>query len=256
MSIIKFVQINIYKGKYLDDLLRFLKEENPDFISMQEVTTNGFNLCSDKSINLFDLMRGKLKMDGVFNGDLKLTSDASSVFGNAVLSKHKIVKSNVRVLKQFRPVSLEELDGDSAFEIRPKIDRHLLDAQADYKGKSIHVLSWHGAWTAPPTDTEETMRQAQVVSNYLAHLAGPFILGGDLNNIIGSKTVGFIDRVAQNLMKGVKVKQTTHPRFHKIAPRGFLVDYIFCSTDFKLKSLRVPEVLISDHLPVVAELEF
>src|SRR3989344_4344218 len=254
MQTLKFIQVNIYKGKYMENLLDFLKDENPDFITMQEVTTKGFNLCSDKEANLFELIKSELKMNGAFNGDLKLAGSRDSFFGNAVFSKYKIIKSNVIVLKTFRPVTIDELDGVSG-EIREQIPRHLLDAEVDCFGKIMHILSWHGAWTAPPADTAETLRQAKLVANYLACLDKPFILGGDLNNIMGSKTLGFIENIANNLMRGSDAVQTTHPTVHRIARRGYFIDYIFCSSQFRTKAIRVPQVLVSDHLPVVGELE-
>ena len=99
------------------------------------------------------------------------------------------------------------------------------------------------------------MRQAGIVADYLKNLDSPFILGCDANNVAESKTIGTISKVAINLMVGSGISQTTHPTKHKIAPRGFLVDYIFTSNHFKLLRLQVPEILVSDHLPVVAELE-
>ena len=250
----KFIQVNIYKGKYLDALVNFLKSEGPDFISMQEVTVGGFNLCEDRRANLFAVLRTRLAMGGVYNGDLKLMGDEKSIFGNAVFSKCKILEKNVVVLKEFRPVTLEELDGVSG-EIREKIPRHLLDCVIDYYGKNIHLLSWHGAWTAPPVDTKETLGQAKIVANYLQSLDEPFILGCDANNVIGSETIALVNDVSENLMIDSGVLQTTHPKVHKIVPRGFLIDYVFVSRDIRLKSLRVPEVIVSDHLPVVCELE-
>src|SRR3989344_5366586 len=98
MHVVKFIQVNIYKGKYLENLLDFLKKD-----------------------------------------------DADSFFGNAIFSKYKIINSNVVVLKTFRPVTIDELDGVSG-DIREQIPRHLLDAEVDYDGKVMHILSWHGAW--------------------------------------------------------------------------------------------------------------
>lgn len=252
---IKIIQINIYKGRYLDSLIDFLKEEDPDFITMQEVTTGGFNLYADKSASVFDLLHDSLGMYGEYYGDLKLKGEIDAKFGNAVFSKSRIIGKHVLVLKKFRPVSNLELDGISG-EIREQIDRHLLDAVVNFHGREIHILSWHGAWTAPPADTKETFRQSTLVYKYLKELKAPFILGGDLNAIIGSKTVDMIGKVSNNLMLGTNVKMTTNVEVHKIAPLGFLVDYIFVSSEFLLKSVRVPQVTISDHLPVVAELEF
>lgn len=255
MKKIKFIQINIFKGKYLANLLDFLKAEDPDFISMQEVTTYNFNSYEDKSVRLFELLKKRLGMFGVYNGDLKLKGDSPSTFGNAIFSKLKIVDKNVITLREFRPVSILELDGTDG-KVREVIPRHLLDAVVDFDGVRLHVLSWHGAWTAPPVDTFETLRQAKIVADYLRGLQEPFIMGGDLNNVPKSRTVELIERAANNLMKDIYVEMTTHPKIHKIAPKGFLIDYIFTSKHFKLLSIDVPVVEVSDHLPVVAQLEF
>src|SRR3989338_8436487 len=165
---------------------------------MQEVTTNGFNLFANKNVSLFELLGKRLQMYGVFNGDLRLKGDKSSVFGNAVFSKYKIVGKKVVTLKTFRPLTIEELDSGDSGEVREQIHRHLLDAFVIVDGRRMHVMSWHGAWTAPPRDTYETLRQAKMVADYLKDLKEPFILGGDLNNVIGGKTVGLIKKIAKN----------------------------------------------------------
>ena len=252
--LIKFIQINIYEGKYLDDLILFLKKEEPDFISMQEVTTGGFNLYFDKQANLFEILKEKLQMHGVFHGDLVLSSDNKSLFGNAVFSKWPIVNRQIVTLCKFRPISLEELSSNKS-TVREIIDRHLLDTSVEVQGKTLHILSWHGAWTAPPHDTSLTFKQARIVHDYLKNISSPFVLGGDLNAVMSSKTVKLVETVSSNLMKHASVKMTTNPKVHKIAPRGFLVDYIFSSFDFKLLSVDVPQITVSDHLPVVANLE-
>ncbi len=251
---IKVVQINIYKGRYFKELVKFIKSEKPDFVTMQEVTTGNFNLYDDKNANIFEMLVSELGMFGVYNGDLKLKGQNSSIFGNAIFSKWKIIDKNVLVLKKFRPVTNLELDGISG-EIREKIDRHLLCATTEFMGNKIDILCWHGAWTAPPQDTNETFRQATMVYEYLKKLKNPFILGGDLNAVIQSKTVSLIGTIANNLMLVANAKVTTNLKVHKIAPLGFLIDYIFSSEEFKLKLINVPGVTVSDHLPVVAELE-
>jgi|SRR3989344_2484170 len=255
-KVLKFIQVNIFKGRYLDKLLDFLKLENPDFISMQEVTSDGFNLYKDKNVNLFEILKSRLELNGVYHGDLKLKGAKNSSFGNAVFARYEIIKERVLVLNKFRSVSLDELDGRGAFEIRPRIPRHLLDATVDFNGRQIHILSWHGAWIAPPQDTTETLRQAKIVAKYLESINSPFILGCDMNAVTQSKTVGVINEVASNLMMNSGVLYTTNTKIHIIAPRGFLVDYVFTSQHFKLTKLTVPQITVSDHLPVIAELGF
>ena len=256
MKRIKFIQINIYKGKYLSKLIDFLKKEDADIVTMQEVTVGGFNLTGDKSANLFEILKKKLKLNGVYHGDLKLTGLPRSSFGNAVLTKFGIKKSRVIILKKFRPVTLEELDGAGAFEIRPKIPRHMLDVLVDSPIGELYAISIHGAWTAPPSDTPETLRQAKIIVKVLKSLGEtPFIMGGDLNATPQSEVIKMVCGVANNLMINSFFEYTTHPKIHKIVPRKFLVDYIFTSKHFKVLSFDVPEITVSDHLPIVAELE-
>lgn len=253
---IKFIQVNIYKGKYLDELVDFLKKEKPDFVSMQEVTAGEVNLWKDKSVNLFERVKMELAMQGLFHNDILFSEFPNALFGNAVLSRFLIRSHNAIVLKRFRAVTYNEAEGSKAFDIRPLIPRSLLDIEFNVDGQKIHAMSWHGAWTAPPTDTEETLRQARMVADHLKSLNVPFILGGDLNALPQSKTVGLINEVVNNLMMNSGIVQTTHPTLHKIVPRGYLIDYVFCSNHFKLISVEVPGVTISDHLPVVVNLEF
>lgn len=251
MKSIKFIQINIYKGKYLDELLDFLKKEEPDFIAAQEVTYGLLNHVRDKTLNLFEVIKSRLGMEGISYFDWKVEGDVGSL-GNAVFSKYPISEHKVLVLREPTVVPLAYVESEESFPTAP---RHFIDAVCEISGKQLHVASWHGAWTAPPQDTAETLRQAQMVADYLKSLDGPFIIGCDVNSTPQSKTVGLINQVANNLMMNSGVIQTLHPKVHKIAPRGFLIDYIFISRHFRLKFLEVPQVTVSDHLPVVAELE-
>lgn len=255
MKKIKFIQINIYKGKYLDVLIDFLKKEDPDFVSMQEVSLGIVNLFLDKTVSTFEYLKHRLQLNGIFHADINLSdSPVTSGFGNAVFSKFPIVISKVVPLKMFRELTCAELEDQ---KLSTELPRHILDAVVDVGGLKVHAMSLHGAWTAPPTDTEETVRQANAISDYLNSLGDkPFILGCDLNTVLDSQVVKIISGRANNLMEVVPYSYTTHPTVHKIVPRRLLVDYIFTSKHFKVLSLAIPEVLVSDHLPVVAELEF
>lgn len=258
---IKFIQVNIYCGKYLDSLVEFLKREQPDFISMQEVTVGSINLYSDKEVSTFEILKERLGLDGVLSPYIKYLDLPGASFGNAVLGKFPIKQFKTIPLNQSREIMYSEVEnatGEENAEInesRQNLPRELLDVTFDVNGRNIHALSWHGAWTAPPTDTVETVRQASVLAQYLKTIPEPYILGCDSNNVPKSKTILTIDAVSNNLMKGSGILQTTHPTAHKIAPRGYLIDFVFTSPDFKLKSVNVPDVLVSDHLPVVCELE-
>lgn len=249
---LKFIQVNIYKGKYLDSLLDFLKSHDPDFVSMQEVTAGELNLC-DNNLELFEYFKKRLGLKGVLDKVMQPVDSPKSYLGNVVFSKYQIFGSKSLVLKTFEEFTLAKFNDFKSFT---KFPRNLLSVECVLDGQKISAISWHAAWTAPPTDTEETLRQAKEVADFLKNLKEPFILGCDMNAVPQSKVAGLINQSAVNLMMNSGVLQTTHLKIHKIAPRGFMIDYIFTSPHFKLKKLEVPQVTISDHLPVVAELEF
>lgn len=250
-KIIKFIQINIFKGKYLDALVDFLKQEQPDFVAMQEVSSGPVNLYKGKD-DLFATIKSETGLEGVFDPVQMFVDAPKAAFGNAVFSRFPIKESSVVILSRFRSVTLEEFANP---EFWPQLSRHVLDVTVDLGGTKLDVMSWHGAWTPFPQDTKETLKQAQLLADYLGSYKEPFVLGCDANAVPESKTIGLVNEAAVNLMTNSVVKQTTHPTAHKIAPRGYLIDYIFASPDLELKSLTVPEVLVSDHLPVIAELE-
>lgn len=255
--VLKVIQLNLFRGKYLDKAIDFLKKENPDIITLQEVTTNRLNLYEDKNANLFKILLLELGLEGVYHGDLKLAGDEKSTFGNAVFCKFGIKRHKIVVLKTFRPVEVEETDSRITKEFIPLFPRHILDVTAHAGNRDLHVICVHGAWTAPPEDTSETLRQADLIAGHIKSLGdSPYIMGGDFNMPPGSRVIEKISAVSTNFMIGSGVKQTTHPWLHHIAPLGFLVDYIFGSDQFSVRTLEVADVDISDHLPVVAQLEW
>lgn len=272
---LKIIQVNVYMGKYLRDLVDFLNREKPDIVTMEEVTTEKFNLWRDHTISLFDLICKETGLKGVYDPVVTLRGNSSSTLGNAVISRFDTVKKEVIVLKKFRPITVEEFRDPKFVHLFPKEERHLLDLCLSVAGRNFHVICWHGAWVMNAEDSLESLRQAKIVANHLKIIKEPFILGCDLNVGPKTRTVDLINREANNLVfssKGKnivskvsknwvlesKIKRTTHPVVHKtvgILPDGLLVDYIFTSKHFKLKSIEAPEVLVSDHLPLVANLE-
>lgn len=245
------IQINVWEGKFLDDLVKFLKKEHADIITLQEVTSGNENLHTDTSLDLFPYLKDALGMEGALAP--KFFSDEQSYIGNAVLSKYPIISQNVFWLKRHNDF-LPRKEG-----LKKRTEScNLLDVTIDLKGYHLHALSTHGAWTGEPVDTSEKIRQAHLLAKYLKKLGDtPFLLGGDFNMPPGTKVISLLETVAQNALYGSHITRTTHPVIHKTArvkPEGLLIDLIFISRHFKVLHIDAPEVTISDHLPVRAEL--
>jgi len=85
----------------------------------------------------------------------------------------------------------------------------------------------------------------------------PTILSGDLNIHDKSEAVNLFSKKLNFVNPGLKNTLTSkfHPVF-KNDPKaeGYAVDYVF-QKGFQVLNWNCPDVEISDHLPVVAELE-
>ena len=250
MKTVKFIQVNVFLGTYLGALIDFLRAEEPDIISMQEVSTGALCKSAPPIDDVFGALQEALGYDGVRHADIQLNNDSGSTSGNAILTHLPIVDSQVVTLKTFRPLSLEETMKNPA--LIQQLPRHALDVQVKVGTKTLRALSWHGAWVAPPQDTPELLRQAQILSTYIKSLKAPFVMGCDANAVVQSKTIQAVGNGIRNCMLGSGILQSTHPKLHAIVPRGFLVDYIFSSPELNLIDIKAPLVNVSDHLPIVS----
>lgn len=252
---VKFLQINIFKGKFLEELVEFIKKQEPDIITMQEVSAGNVNFYVEKT-NLFDLLKERLgDYRGVFHSNTKIVDSPTALFGNAVFSKKPICGSQVIGLQTFRHLTFDEFNNNTD-DVWSKLSRHMLDAVIDFGDFRLHAISTHFRRIVPPVDNPQSTKQAKLIASHLQFLGNePFIVGGDFNMPPESEVIKIVSGAANNLMTDSGVKQTLNPRVHELGDRGYLVDFIFTSKHFKKVSLDVPQVTVSDHLPIVAELE-
>ncbi|MDO8581505.1 MAG: endonuclease/exonuclease/phosphatase family protein [bacterium] len=254
---LKMIQVNIWKGKFLDALVDFLRKENPDIITMQEVTAGEENSCADKTLDLFIYLRDALSLSGVVVRTFGFHGDTYAYHGSAIFVKGDIVSQKEVWLRPYTELPQTYEDNPVSW---PLLSRSLLDATICIQNKTMHIISVHGAWNKEPVDTVENVRQAELIAAHIRTLRGePFLLGGDLNMTPETQVIRTIDAVAQNAMKNLGMKSTLHPTIHKTAkekPDGLLVDYIYTSPHFTVEKMSVPIVAVSDHLPVVGVLQY
>lgn len=253
---LKVVQLNLYKGKWLEEASSFLKGQDADLITLQEVSVGDVSYYRDKNVNQFDFLKKELGLFGVFHASIEFLDSSNSVFGNAVLSKFEIVEHKVIPFCTFRPVTLDEFSNNTG-DVWSKLPRHILDATLNVNGHNVHTMSLHARRTVKPVDSEESLKHSRILVEHIKSLSDePFIVGGDFNLPPETQFIKNVEQVACNLVDPAKFKQTLNSRRHFLKDDGFVIDYIFTSKQFVARKVDVPDVDISDHLPVVAELEF
>lgn len=249
---LKIIQLNMWTGRFLDAMIDFLRVEDPDIITLQEVSGGNQNSWSDTTIDTFAALREALQMQGVCAPYFGIIGDADAYQGNAVLTKGEIVTHSVAWLHPYREIRENYESSDVELQTLP---RNILDVTVRFGDMDMHAIAVHGAWNREPIDTPENTRQAGILAEYVKKLGNaPFLLGGDLNMPVGSKVIATIDAVAHNAVRGSGMRTTLHPTIHRAAaqhPNGLVVDYIYTSPHFTVEKITAPVIPISDHLPVV-----
>lgn len=128
--------------------------------------------------------------------------------------------------------------------------RSLQHVTINYECSPLHVLNHHGHHVPHHKDgDEETMRQCQMIVDYIKKLEGPIVLCGDFNLHPDSKSLDLINKVLINHAKEQGVKTT---RNH-LTTKTEVCDYIFTSSDIKVKNFAVLDDIVSDHQALTIE---
>lgn len=144
----------------------------------------------------------------------------------------------------------------------------LLVNEIEFDNKKMLIANVHGlSMPGDKFDTDERIAQSQEIINVIKRLNtddNPVVVGGDFNLHNKTKSIEmFTLNNLRDLIKDYKIKRTRNSitwEFHKNSPNGFFgkqkyCDYCFVSKDLKVKKFEVPDIKISDHLPLILEFE-
>ena len=128
--------------------------------------------------------------------------------------------------------------------------RSLQHVVVEHNGTNIHVLNHHGHHLPDHKNgDEETLRQCQMIVEYIEKLEGPKILCGDFNLSPESPSLQLINAILINHAKEKGVLTTRTPLTHKTE----VCDYIFTSSDIEVTNFQVLNDIASDHKALTIE---
>lgn len=124
--------------------------------------------------------------------------------------------------------------------------------------KTINLLNFHGhARPGDKLDNLNRLHQSQLIIDFFKDLSGPKIIGGDFNLDFSTKSVQMFESNGyRNLIKEFNIPTTRNKIAwdqHQI--KQLYADFLFVSPDVKVINFTVPNLLISDHLPLILEIE-
>ncbi len=257
----KLISLNTWSGKYFEALIDFIKKhQDTDIFCFQEIfdTTSKIKTYKDLRANLLSEIKNILPDFNFFyfpalfdydNNAIKVNFNLS--FGLAIFVKKIISVDYHQNYFIYKSKASKGLLRD--FSNLP-IPLQVISFHA--KDKKFLIFNFHGTPFPPPkTDTPNRINQSKYIKKILNFFYGAKILVGDFNLLPQTQSIKLLDNVMQNLIKKYKIERTRsrissfwgREDFQKFA------DYTFVSKEVNVKNFTVPDVEISDHLPMILQ---
>ena len=125
--------------------------------------------------------------------------------------------------------------------------RALQVCEIEVDGKIIQVANVHGTYSSDKLDSERSIKQSQFILSKLQAKNLPSILLGDFNVLPTTESIGLINKNYNNINNTFRISRTV--------PSGKMIDYVFLSKELIAGKLVVEEIGISDHYPIILEVE-
>jgi endonuclease/exonuclease/phosphatase (EEP) superfamily protein YafD len=124
--------------------------------------------------------------------------------------------------------------------------------------KIINLCNVHGhARPGDKQDTSDRIRQSQLIIDFFKSISGPKIIGGDFNLDLNIKSVQMFEQNGyKNLIKEFNISTTRNEiAWAQFKNKQLYADFVFTSPNVKVTKFLVPNMEISDHLPMILEVK-
>lgn len=255
----------------------FFKEQAPstDVFCLQEVLSNPkedmIGLPYEGRANFLEELRRALpEFAGIFapmqeDFDVGTDYEGQLILGNAILYKKKLevkAQGSFFIYNEFNSyqqnLDYEMLGHNAVYIAVPP------NPEAQLKpGCGVTIVTLHGnAQPGSKRDSPKRLAQSQKVLDFLTDKTGEKIVLGDFNLLPETESIRMFERAGyRNLVMEYGVKSTRGSNHRKLSPQyantpeGYqeFADYTFTTPSVKVQSFTVPDLPLSDHLPMILE---
>lgn len=267
----RIVSLNTYFGFCFEELMEFVKREASatDVFCFQEVTSaiNVKNPTTTRGrrIDLLgDLRRHLPEFDDVFEVMADDLETDISIDGHSQVGVATFVRKNFSILRTesvFIANARESFDGKDV----ATLGHVALRTDLNIRGLVVVIVNIHGiSEPADKRDCAVRVRQSERVLALAEHGSSPCIILGDFNLFPDTESIRMIEESGyRNLVNEFGITTTRGSNMHKLFPQyehgkyGFqeFADYAFASPEVRVLDFVVPDVAVSDHLPLILEID-
>ncbi|MGV8168513.1 MAG: endonuclease/exonuclease/phosphatase family protein [Candidatus Nanoarchaeia archaeon] len=249
----KLISLNIWGGHEFEALMTFVKEQSKDtdIFCFQEI----FDTPTERKIvekeyraNILSELNSALQEYNIYyvptheNWGIMEPADFEISFGVAMF-----IKKNIAVKK----METKFIFGDYNIKVNGSHPRCLQHIQIISSGKEYNILQFHGLWGKgmKKIDNEHRIMQSTKVKEFMDKIKGKKILCGDFNLNPDTESISILEQNMINLIKDKKIVSTRSNKHYEKPTR--YADYTIVSPDVEVESFEVPQMDISDHLPMI-----
>ncbi|NMC35774.1 endonuclease/exonuclease/phosphatase family protein [Candidatus Beckwithbacteria bacterium] len=251
---IKVANLNVWDGgRLFEDIIRWLNQEDPDITFFQEVTNLEKPELTNQQHQCFQALQTHTNLkygDFATAADLLWEDETKTPYGNAILAKTPI-KSCQTIFYDIPRKMIRKDRGPTQFPLDPRCLQH---CTAEFNSETIHLFNTQGIWGLDGGDSTTRLNMSAKIVKQIKD-KDPVILAGDFNVKPNTKTIGNIEKQLSNVFKNKLTSTFNMKRKSNPGYATAVVDMIFVSPTIKVLDHYCLQVDISDHLPLVAELE-
>lgn len=254
----KLISLNIWGGKIYKPLIKFLKEqsETTDIFCFQEVFQSNSSISESsgyKTNILRDIATALKDFQGyfvkTFSGyDMIKLVDFDLHFGIAMF-----IKKPIYVMSREEIFIHQVVGGMIKRKDYVETSRSLQSIRFNLNNKIFNVYNLHGLWIPDSfgkKDNEDRINQSKRIERFMQKHNGEKIIVGDFNLDPDSKSLRILESNLINLIREYPISTTRSNLYTK--QHGF-ADYTLVSSGVNVIDFQVPNISVSDHLPMILE---
>lgn len=248
---IKIVCLNLWHGGRLwDAMVDFLRAEDADILALQELYDASNPSLERRFRSLIELREALAYPYYSFApSDTDNLPEGKVVLGNAVLSKLPVTKTEVTFIgSEYRD---DYTDTPENWPLRP---RNLQHVEIQSAVGLLNVYNFQGVWDLDGDNfSPERKKMSEMILKVIDGKSN-VILAGDSN---AKETNPALRAIESKLVSVFGDQRTTSFNMRRKDNPGYataVVDHMYVSPSIEVVSAAMPDVDISDHLPLVVEL--
>lgn len=244
---IKILQWNIWYKENIDKIIQEIKRSGADIITAQE-----FILHDQKDIDTAKYVAEQLGFNYFyFTADTWSGRKDKDGQGNAIFSHFPIVST------QHKHINPPKHNPANALEE----GRIYVEVTLNIGGKPLTVGTTHLTFTPDFEITAERKKETDKLLEIVSQKKSAYILGADLNAGPDSYVISELEKHLQPV--GPDHSQPTFANqpfdyygIYQVEGLEWRLDYLFATADISVHNAQIFETKYSDHLPILAKIEF